>query len=185
MGFYSPDKSSYFALLLLQFKLKHFVLKKLYLAVQIPVVSLNDDGRIVLVSDDNAGATKENEPVNKEKIKLKLNSYPFGLTCILHENYILADPTSEEESIMETYLTVVLDSSLQLVSLNKPGGPGVAHRSAIQVIFTPYLFFNILFEGPKLFVQISLLNGLYKKTRFIISHLFGNALPSKEGTHHV
>ncbi|KAL8493868.1 hypothetical protein ACS0TY_024872 [Phlomoides rotata] len=104
--------------------------------LQIPVVSLNDDGRIVLVSEDNAGATTENEPVNKEKIKLRLNSYPFGLTCILHDNYILADPTSEEESIMETYLTVVLDSSFQLISLNKPGGPGVAHTSAIQDCIT-------------------------------------------------
>ncbi|KAG8371957.1 hypothetical protein BUALT_Bualt12G0016800 [Buddleja alternifolia] len=100
--------------------------------LRIPVVSLNDDGRIVLLSDDNAVAMKENEPVNKEKRKLNLNRVPYSLTCILHKNYILADPTSEEESIMETFLTVVLDSSFQLVSLNKPGGPGLAHTSAIQ-----------------------------------------------------
>ncbi|KAL0428545.1 UNVERIFIED_CONTAM: hypothetical protein Slati_3029300 [Sesamum latifolium] len=79
---------------------------------------------------------KEKEPVNKEKIKLKLNNLPFSLTCVLHKNYILADPTSEEESIMETFLTVVLDSSFQLVSLNKPGGPGLAHTSAIQDCIT-------------------------------------------------
>ncbi|KAL0337953.1 UNVERIFIED_CONTAM: Exosome complex component RRP43 [Sesamum calycinum] len=104
--------------------------------LQIPVVSLNDDGRIVLIPDDNSGAMKEKEPVNKEKIKLKLNNLPFSLTCVLHKNYILADPTSEEESIMETFLTVVLDSSFQLVSLNKPGGPGLAHTSAIQDCIT-------------------------------------------------
>ncbi|KAK6151303.1 hypothetical protein DH2020_013938 [Rehmannia glutinosa] len=103
-----------------------------FATVQIPVVSLNDDGRIVLVSEDNGGAKKEKEPVNKDKRKLKLNSVPFSLTCILHKDYILADPTSEEESIMETYLTVVLDSSFQLVSFNKPGGPGLANTSAIQ-----------------------------------------------------
>ncbi|XP_047955988.1 exosome complex component RRP43 [Salvia hispanica] len=100
--------------------------------LQIPVVSLNDDGRIVLVSEENGGSMKEKEPVNKEKIKLKMNSQPFSLTCILHKNYILADPTSEEESIMETYLTVVLDTNYQLVSLNKPGGPGLASTSSIQ-----------------------------------------------------
>ncbi|KAI3446480.1 hypothetical protein Pfo_003145 [Paulownia fortunei] len=104
--------------------------------LQIPVVSLNDDGRIVLVSEDNDGAMKEKEPVNKEKRKPKLNSVPFSLTCILHKDYILADPTSEEESIMETFLTVVLDSSFQLVSFNKPGGPGLAHTSAIQDCIT-------------------------------------------------
>lgn len=115
------------------------ILKKLYLAVQIPVVSLNDDGRIVLVSKENGGLMKDNEPVNKEKIKLKLNSQLFSLTCVLHKNYILADPTSEEESIMETYLTVILDTNYQLVSLNKPGGPGLASTSAIQVNFA-FLF---------------------------------------------
>lgn len=100
--------------------------------LQIPVVSLNDEGRIVLISEDNGGGNSEKEPVNKEKRKLKLNTIPFSLTCILHKNYILADPTAEEESIMETLVTVVLDSSSQLVSLYKPGGPVLGHTSAIQ-----------------------------------------------------
>ncbi|KAL2483085.1 3'-5'-exoribonuclease family protein [Forsythia ovata] len=42
--------------------------------LQIPVVSLNDDGRIVLISEENSGAMWEKEPVNKEKRKLKLES---------------------------------------------------------------------------------------------------------------
>ncbi|CAA0842820.1 3-5-exoribonuclease family protein [Striga hermonthica] len=101
--------------------------------LQIPIVSLNDDGRIVLVPEGGkGGAKKQREPVNKDKRKLKLNVVPFALTCVLHKDYILADPTSEEESIMETYLTVAIDSSFQLVSFNKPGGPGLAHTSAIQ-----------------------------------------------------
>lgn len=99
--------------------------------LQIPVVSLNDDGRIV-VSEENEGRKLENEPVNKDKRKLKLSSIPFSLTCILHKHYILADPTAEEESIMDTLVTVVLDSSCQLVSLYKPGGPVLAYNSAIQ-----------------------------------------------------
>lgn len=75
----------------------------------------------------------EKKPVNKEKRKLKLGSIPFSLTCILHKNYILAYPTAEEEDIMETLVTVVLDSSSQLVSLYKPGGPILVRTSAIQV----------------------------------------------------
>lgn len=100
--------------------------------LNIPVVSLNEDGRIVLVSEDNVQLKLEKQPVNTEKRKLKLNSQPFSLTCLLHKNYILADPTAEEESIMETTVTVVLDSSYQLVSLYKPGGPVLAHTSVIQ-----------------------------------------------------
>ncbi|KAL7194373.1 hypothetical protein ACSBR1_034727 [Camellia fascicularis] len=99
--------------------------------VQIPVVSLNDDRRVIVVSEEDGGKLKY-EPVNKGKRKLKLSGIPFSLTCILHKNYILADPTAEEESIMETLVTVVLDSSFQLVSLYKPGGPVLAYTSAIQ-----------------------------------------------------
>ncbi|CAL5350747.1 unnamed protein product [Camellia sinensis] len=73
--------------------------------LQIPVVSRNDDGRVVVVSEEDGGKLK-NESVNKGKRKLKLSSVPFSLTCILHKNYILADPTTEEKSIVETHVTV-------------------------------------------------------------------------------
>lgn len=110
--------------------------------MQIPVVALNDDGRVVFVSEEEGGENFEKEPVNKEKRKLKLNSVPFSLTCLLHKKYILADPTAEEESVMETIVTVVLDSSGQLVSFYKPGGSVLAYTSAVQVglSFLPQLY---------------------------------------------
>ncbi|PPD79925.1 hypothetical protein GOBAR_DD23155 [Gossypium barbadense] len=100
-----------------------------YLEIPVPVVSLNDDGKIVLSEEQGLS---DREPVNKEKRKINLSSIPFSLTCVLHKNYILADPTAEEESIMDTIVTVVLDSSSQLVSLHKPGGTVLAYTSAIQ-----------------------------------------------------
>ncbi|AAD14485.1 putative ribosomal protein S5 domain 2-type [Arabidopsis thaliana] len=103
--------------------------------LQIPIVALNDNGRIVAVTgekdQDNALIT-EKEAVNKEKRKLTLKNIPFSLTCILHKNYILADPTTEEESIMDTLVTVVLDSSDQMVSFYKSGGAALAYSSAIK-----------------------------------------------------
>lgn len=99
--------------------------------LQIPIVSLNDNGKVVVVSNENGGMF-EKEPVNREKRKLSLRSIPFSLTCILHKNYILADPTAEEESIMETLVTIVLDQSSQLISLYKPGGPVLGFTSTIQ-----------------------------------------------------
>ncbi|GLT88206.1 hypothetical protein SLE2022_062410 [Rubroshorea leprosula] len=42
--------------------------------VEIPVVSLNDDGKIVLVSEEHGRGMSEGEPVNKEKRKLMLNN---------------------------------------------------------------------------------------------------------------
>ena len=100
--------------------------------MEIPEVSLNDDGKIFLLSGEQEGMS-DREPINKEKRKVTLSSIPFSMTCILHKNYILADPTAEEESIMETPVTVVLDTSSQLVSLYKPGGPVLAYTSAIKV----------------------------------------------------
>lgn len=102
------------------------------LPVQIPAVAMNDDGKIVLMSNED-GQKQAKEPVNKEKRKLTLRGIPLSLTCILHKNHILADPTAEEESIMETHVTIVLDTSGQLISLYKPGGSVLAYPSAIQV----------------------------------------------------
>lgn len=99
--------------------------------LQIPHVAINDDGKIVLVSDED-GQKQAQELVNKEKRKLTLRNIPFSLTCILYKNYILADPTAEEESIMETHMTIVLNTSGQLISLYKPGGPVLAYTSALQ-----------------------------------------------------
>lgn len=100
--------------------------------MHIPLVSLNDDGRIVAVSGDPSRKTPR-EVVNKDRRKLSLNSVPFSLTCLLHKSYILADPTAEEESIMDTPVTVVLDSLGCLVSLYKPGGAALALTSSLKV----------------------------------------------------
>lgn len=88
--------------------------------LEIPLVSVGDDGRLFTVGG-NDGKNKF-ELVNREKRKLTLGDIPLSLTCALHKDSILADPTSEEESIIETYVTVVVDSSDRLVSLQKVGG---------------------------------------------------------------
>lgn len=109
-------------------------------AVRIPVVSLSDEGRLVAIPNEVNGDKSDKDVVNKERRKLTISSLPFSLTCVLHKNYILADPTSEEEAVMETFVTVALNSSGHLVSLYKPGGPVLAQTSTIQVdiLFTCY-----------------------------------------------
>lgn len=92
--------------------------------------------------------------MNKEKRKLTLKNIPFSLTCILHKNYILADPTTEEESIMDTLVTVVLDSSDQMVSFYKSGGTVLAYSSAIKVRVSAFSYVN-----PPLFFLIKLPSG--------------------------
>ncbi|KAL3752593.1 hypothetical protein ACJRO7_000060 [Eucalyptus globulus] len=86
-----------------------YCLDAAFLQLHIPVVSLNDEGRMVMVSEELEGEKLDKEPVDKEKRKLLL-----------------------KKSIMETFMTMVLNSSGPLVSLYKPGGPVLAHTSAIQ-----------------------------------------------------
>lgn len=97
--------------------------------VEIPLVSVGDDGRVFTVRG-NEGKTKY-ELVNREKRKLNLSNVPFSLTCALHKDNVLADPTAEEESIIDTSVTVALDSSDRIVSIQKPGG-GVTSMAIIK-----------------------------------------------------
>ncbi|KAK9104353.1 hypothetical protein Scep_021197 [Stephania cephalantha] len=99
--------------------------------LRIPVVSVNDDGRVVAMAGEHVEGKSVREPINREKRKLTFSCIPFSLTCILHQKYILADPTAEEELIMETLVTVVLDLSGRLVSLYKLGG-NLAYNSTVQ-----------------------------------------------------
>ena len=101
-----------------------------FFAVEIPLVSVGDDGKVFTVGG-NEGKTKF-ELVNREKRKLTLGDIPFSLTCALHKDSILADPTSEEESIIETFVTVVIDSSDRIVSIQKLGG-AVTSMTAVKV----------------------------------------------------
>ncbi|KAL4205429.1 hypothetical protein AMTRI_Chr01g137250 [Amborella trichopoda] len=103
--------------------------------LEIPPVCLNEEGRVVSsqgqaeTNTDNNGDTNNS---NTEKRKLTLGSIPFSLTCLLHKQYLLVDPTDEEESIMPSLVTVVLDTSGHLISLYKPGGPVLAYTSTIK-----------------------------------------------------
>ena len=114
--------------------------------MHIPLVSLNDDGRVIPLSEDPSRKSMK-EAVNKDRRNLSLKLVPFSLTCLLHKNYILVDPTAEEESIMDTQLTVVLNSCDSLVSLYKPGGAALAFTSSLKVSCPlSLLFFFIFFK---------------------------------------
>ncbi|KAJ4795091.1 Exosome complex component Rrp42 [Rhynchospora pubera] len=103
--------------------------------LQIPLVSVTEEGRVFTVSSEQEEKTKF-ELVNKEKRKLSLSSIPFPLTCVIHEDYILVDPTAEEETVMETSITLVLDTLGNLVSIYKPGGVGLASTEIMKECIT-------------------------------------------------
>lgn len=108
--------------------------------LEIPPLSVNKEGRVIAISEETAEGKLT--PVNESKRKLLFKSIPFSLTCSLHTTeetteskktkYILPDPTAEEEAIMDTFVTIVLDSSGRLVSIFKAGGAELAFTSTVQ-----------------------------------------------------
>jgi exosome complex component RRP43 len=113
--------------------------------VQVPAVSVNDDGKVERISEridversrddeamDNNG--RKNQTTLKAKRSLKLGAVPVSLTCMLHKKYLLADPTAEEEAVLRTTFTVVLSATGRLISMYKPGGSILATTSTVQVL---------------------------------------------------
>ncbi|CAM6087804.1 unnamed protein product [Calypogeia fissa] len=116
--------------------------------LQIPAVSINDDGKVQRVSGntdqaidvDESGLDKvgmekgssQDQMTLKAKRRLKLGAVPVALTCLLHTKYLLADPTAEEEAVLHTIFTVVVEATGKLVSMYKPGGSTLATTSTVQ-----------------------------------------------------
>ncbi|KAJ3671768.1 hypothetical protein LUZ60_007847 [Juncus effusus] len=99
--------------------------------LQIPLVSVNDEGKVFTIptsQDRNPNL----ESVNNDKRKLSIQNTPFPLSFALHKSYILADPTAEEESVMETSVSIVLDGMGNLLSVFKPGGAGLGSSLIIK-----------------------------------------------------
>lgn len=127
--------------------------------MQIPLVSVNEEGRVFTVSGEQQEKTKL-ELVNKEKRKLSIGNTPFPVTCVIHKEHILVDPTAEEEAVMETSITVVLDTLGNLVSIYKPGGVGLASTATIKVSYPSFTGFFLIPEEVSYFIYQILLHVL-------------------------
>lgn len=103
--------------------------------LRIPDVSVTDDGKVAPANKSMQKILGE-EGVKSLKIvhgrRLKMGRIPMALTCALHGNFLLADPTAEEESILNTTVTVITDFSGNLISFYKPGGDVLASTSTVQ-----------------------------------------------------
>ncbi|KAH9296109.1 hypothetical protein KI387_039697, partial [Taxus chinensis] len=102
--------------------------------LQLPSVSVTEDGKVIPISGDTVQEDESNKhaKIQEQSQKLTLRKIPFSLTCMLYKKHLLADPTAEEESILQTMIIVVLDSSGRLVSFYKPGGSALASTSTVQ-----------------------------------------------------
>jgi len=111
-------------------------------SVKLPRVKLSEDGRVVVAEDGPAETSPGPSDMDTESgnggtrivegcSRLNLASVPIALTCGMYKGNILADPSGEEEGMMEALVTVVMDAEGRLLSVYKPGGTVGASDAAI------------------------------------------------------
>jgi len=112
--------------------------------LQLPAVTMSEGGRVIPLNDKNGGTQqdkddmKENDEdrIVKSKQRLQFRPAPIALTCMKHKKHLLADPSAEEESLLQSSITVATDSSERLISFFKPGGSVSATSATIQDCIT-------------------------------------------------
>ena len=86
---------------------------------KLPATVISSDG-IVSIANDS-----ENDEDGKNLLSsrpLKLRYVPVPLTIGMFDGKLLVDPSSEEETVLDGLLTVVMTATGQVVTVNKPGG---------------------------------------------------------------
>ncbi|GJJ06404.1 hypothetical protein Clacol_000595 [Clathrus columnatus] len=73
----------------------------------------------------------------KEKVSLQLGGVPLSASFGIFDNsHLLADPTSFEEQLLDTTITVILDNDYSLNSISQIGLARVGEKSSEEVIAT-------------------------------------------------
>jgi len=76
------------------------------------------DGVVYLCDESKV----ENDSIVSLGAKLRVNYIAIPVTLALIDQYLIADPTAEEEELMSTQCTIILNEKHDLISLYKPGG---------------------------------------------------------------
>lgn len=111
-----------------------------YWSIDIEVICLNYDGSIldaalvaILSSLKRLTLTDKSKPVANRVITI--NSIPICLSFALIANYVISDPTSEEERIAETMFSISVDASEnELCHINKLGGKAVPNKTIFDCL---------------------------------------------------
>ncbi|EFJ52499.1 hypothetical protein VOLCADRAFT_86657 [Volvox carteri f. nagariensis] len=101
---------------------------------RIPAVRSTREGHYVAVgagSSGSGGAGGDGGLVAGSPTAVGMGRCPLGLTCCLYRNYILVDPTAEEERLAACSVSVVLDQHGRLQGVYKAGGKVLADAATL------------------------------------------------------
>merc|ERR1712150_63757 len=99
---------------------------------------LKDENKEDDEDDDNAGVENIIQVSKTKTNRFKFLCEPLSCTAAVFEDKILLDPTDEEEVLVDSYVTIVLDASASSGSSNdiihcfKPGGSAMTREQVQQ-----------------------------------------------------
>ncbi|EFJ19469.1 hypothetical protein SELMODRAFT_233365 [Selaginella moellendorffii] len=98
--------------------------------LQVPAICVRSEGKITKAPPD-AQASSDGIEFTQPR-RLNLGEFPFALTVAMNQKSLIADPTAEEEAILDTKMIVILNSSQKIIALHKAGGSTTASTATIQ-----------------------------------------------------
>ncbi|KAK9908249.1 hypothetical protein WJX75_004814 [Coccomyxa subellipsoidea] len=93
------------------------------LGLRLPHVEVNDQGQVVTKAEMGGSAA--------EVRRFGLKTVPMALTCGLYSGHLIADPTSEEETLAASLVSTIVDASGCIVGLYKAGGSATADEGML------------------------------------------------------
>ena len=116
-------------------------------AVDIPSVRVSDDGRTCERIDGalstaaegmEAHTAGENDEAKgvilRPHTRLSLRRVPLSLTCGVFDGVFLADPTAEEEELIDSTITIAVDEKGHVLGISKPGGLFALNRENLRML---------------------------------------------------
>ncbi|CAM9807259.1 unnamed protein product [Chrysoparadoxa australica] len=103
-------------------------------SLSLPETIINDKNEVLLVGGSNRSNSSNSSSRKGSGTPLRLNHLPLPFTCGLFGTSIVADPTLQEEGLLDSVVTVVQAEDGQICGVYKPGGAVLLGRQLQQVL---------------------------------------------------
>lgn len=99
--------------------------------LRLPRVKLDEAGNVV--ASDDASNNSHDLRGNSGGL-VSLRSFPVALTCALHGDKFLVDPTVEEERLVDSVISMAVNDAGDIVYVSKPGGKAAMTPDRLRLV---------------------------------------------------
>lgn len=105
-------------------------------SLQLRAVSIDESGRVQMgaAAQQQQQQQQGERPAGQQERRLALSCEPVSLTCGLYRGRLLADPTAEEEPLLEAQATATVDESGAVLGFTAGGTAAVDQAVVVQCL---------------------------------------------------